>query len=202
MTKTETLHDFRSRNNAAATPGFTPVPHTRGPAGEAAPKLTPQQKSAISHCIVEHAAEPGALLPLLHAVQHALGYIPRASIASIAEALNLSRAEVHGVISYYPHFREQPTGRTLVQICRAEACQSRGADALLAHAEQVLGCKQHATRSDGAVTLEPVYCLGLCAQSPALIVNESELHARMTAAKFDSLAAQWMNSELQEKSEV
>lgn len=202
MIKTQTLHDFRSRNNAEATPGFSSSPQAGQATAALVPALTLEQKNAISHCIAQHAHEPGALLPLLHAVQHALTYIPRGAIALIAEAVNLSRAEVHGVISYYPHFREQPAGRTLVQICRAEACQSRGADALLAHAERVLGCGQNTTRSDRAVTLEPVYCLGLCAQSPALMVNESELHARMTPAKFDQLATQWVSSELQEKSEA
>ena len=94
------------------------------------------------------------LLPLLHSLQNALGFIPRAAVPAIAEALNLSRAEVHGVVSYYPHLREQPHGRTLIQVCRAEACKSRGGDALFAHAQETLGCQAHGTSADGSVTLE------------------------------------------------
>ena len=185
------------KNYAAAPlyPDSSPIP-AQGREGEA---LTPTQASALGHALAQHAQQPGALLVVLHAVQEALGFVPRAAVPVIAEALNLSRAEVHGVVSYYPHFRERPTGRTLVQVCRAEACQSRGADALLAHAEQSLGCKAHATRADGAVTLEPVYCLGLCAQSPAIMVDEHEVHARMTAAKFDRLATRWLAQENPEK---
>lgn len=149
--------------------------------------LSPEQQDALTHCLARFGQEPGGLLPLLHSLQNALGFIPRAAVPAIAEALNLSRAEVHGVVSYYPHLREQPHGRTLIQICRAEACQSRGGDALFAHAQAALGCQAHGTSADGSVTLEPVYCLGLCAQSPALMVDESEVHAQMTAGRFDAL---------------
>ncbi|CAM4273629.1 formate dehydrogenase subunit gamma [Comamonas aquatilis] len=162
-------------------------------------KLTAQQSDTLNRALERYASEAGGLLPLLHAVQHELGHIPYAAVPVIAQALNLSRAEVHGVVSYYPHFREQPPGKTLVQVCRAEACQSRGADALLAHAEQTLGCKSHETRVDGAVTLEPVYCLGLCAQSPAIMVNEQQVHGHMTAASFDQLTAQWLQPVIEEK---
>lgn len=156
------------------------------------PPLDAHQSEAVAQAIAQHAHRPGALIELLHAVQHALGHIPEAAVPRIAEALNLSRAEVHGVISYYPHLRSRPAGRRLVQICRAESCQSRGADALLAQAEQALGCKAHSTRADGAVTLEPVYCLGLCAQSPALMVDEREVHAQVTPARLAQLARQWL----------
>jgi formate dehydrogenase subunit gamma len=139
--------------------------------------------------IAQHRGQPGALLPLLHAVQDTLGHVPAAAVPLIARGLNLSRAEVHGVISYYHHFRGTPAGRQLVQVCRAESCLACGADALLAHAEAVLGCKLHETRADGAVSLEPVYCLGLCAMSPALSFG-ARLHARMTPEKFDRLVAQ------------
>ena len=166
------------------------------------PVLPPEQAVALSHVLRQHGDQDGALLVVLHALQEALGFIPAAAVPAIAEALSLSRAEVHGVVSYYPHFREHATGRTLVQVCRAEACQSRGADALFAHAEQALGCKAHATRADGKVSLEPVYCLGLCAQSPALMVNEHDVHARMTPAKFDRLASQWLSEKITEKSGV
>lgn len=149
--------------------------------------LSPEQQDALTHCLARFGQEPGGLLPLLHSLQNALGFIPRAAVPAIAEALNLSRAEVHGVVSYYPHLREQPHGRTLIQICRAEACQSRGGDALFAHAQAALGCQAHGTSADGSVTLEPVYCLGLCAQSPAVMVDESEVHAQMTADRLDAL---------------
>ncbi len=170
-------------------------------ADTAAP-LSASDLAVVAECIAQQAQQPGALLPLLHVVQHALGHIPRAAVPLIADALNLSRADVHGVVSYYPHFREQPAGATLVQICRAEACQSRGADALLAHAEQALGCKAHATTEDGRITREPVYCLGLCAQSPAMLVNEDEVYAHMTTAKFDALAVTWLKPEFEEKQAV
>ena len=140
--------------------------------------------------LARHAGEPGALLPILHDVQDALGHIPREAVPQIAEALNLSRAEVHGVVTYYHHFRSEPPGRHVVQVCRAEACQAMGADALLAHAEGALGCHTHAghgaTSADGRYTLNPVFCLGLCASSPAVVVDD-KLHARMTPARFDRL---------------
>jgi formate dehydrogenase subunit gamma len=131
---------------------------------------------------------PGGLLPLLHAVQDALGHIPPGAVPAIAAGMNLSRAEVHGVISYYHHFRSEPPGRTVVQVCKAESCKACGADALLAHAERTLHCQEHHTRGDGAYTLEPVYCLGLCAASPAVMVGE-QLLARMTPARFDRVIA-------------
>lgn len=149
--------------------------------------LSAEQVDALKHCLARFGEEPAELLPLLHAVQKALGFIPAAAVPVIAEALNLSSAEVHGVISYYPHLRDKPHGRALIQICRAESCQSRGADALMAHAEAALACQAHETTADGSVTLEPVYCLGLCAQSPAVMVDEHEVHAQMTPDKLDVL---------------
>jgi formate dehydrogenase subunit gamma len=134
--------------------------------------------------------EPGALLPILHEVQDALGHIPPDVVPVIAEALNLSRAEVHGVVTYYHHFRSAPPGRHVVQVCRAEACQSCGADELLAGAEAVLGCKAHATRADGLVSLEPVYCLGMCAMSPAIMVDDKP-RGRVTLDDLRRLEAQW-----------
>jgi formate dehydrogenase subunit gamma len=141
----------------------------------------------LDELIAQHRHLPGALLPLLHAVQGAFGHVPPEAVQPMAQALNLSRAEVHGVITYYHFFRSAPAGRHVVQVCRAEACQSCGADELLAQAERILGCKSHETRADGAVTLEPVYCLGLCASSPAIQVND-QLHARVTPAKLQQLA--------------
>ncbi|WP_198969635.1 formate dehydrogenase subunit gamma [Xylophilus sp. ASV27] len=149
---------------------------------------SPDALDVVAALIARHRGSPGALMPLLHAVQDALGHVPAAAVPLMAQALNLSRAEVHGVIRHYPHFREAPAGRHVVQVCRAESCQALGADALMAHAAQVLHCAEHATREDGAVTLEPVYCLGLCASSPAVMVD-GRLHARMTPQKFDRIAA-------------
>jgi formate dehydrogenase subunit gamma len=133
---------------------------------------------------------PGALLPVLHDIQDALGHVPAGAVPAIAAALILSRAEVHGVITYYHWFRQQPAGRHVVRICRAEACQSRGAEALLAHAETALGCASHGTSGDGVFTLEPVYCLGQCACGPAVMVDEAEIHLRVTPARFDALVGQ------------
>ncbi len=135
----------------------------------------------ISRILDEHREEQGALLPVLHEVQDAFGHIPAHVVPAIAAALNLSRAEVHGVISYYHHFRQEPAGRHVVRVCCAEACQAVGGEALAEHAR---------TRLAGSeVTLEPVYCLGLCACGPAVQVDEMELHAAMTPAKFDALVA-------------
>jgi formate dehydrogenase subunit gamma len=133
--------------------------------------------------------QPGALLPILHDVQHELGCIPADAVPVIAEALNLSRAEVHGVISFYPHFRTEPAGKHVLEICRAEACQSMGADQLIAHAHQSLGCNFRQTTADGHVTLEPVYCLGLCAQSPAVMLD-GKPYARVTPEKLTRIIEQ------------
>ncbi len=130
----------------------------------------------------------GALLPLLHAIQAEHGHVPADAVPLLADRLNLSRAEVHGVISYYRHFRTTPAGKHVVQVCRAEACQARGADALVAHAKQKLGIDFHETTSDGSVTLEPVYCLGQCACGPAIMVGEA-IHAHVTPQRFDALLA-------------
>jgi len=142
----------------------------------------------VDALIAEHRHRPGALLPLLHAVQHALGHVPAEAVPAIASGLSLSRAEVHGVIGYYHHFRAEPAGRHVVQVCRAESCQACGGDALWQAAQQALGCEGGGTRAEGAVTLEPVYCLGLCAQSPALQIDE-RLHARVTPEKLQRLVA-------------
>jgi formate dehydrogenase subunit gamma len=151
--------------------------------------LFPRDAPGTVRSVLErHAGEPGGLLPILHDVQDALGYIPADSVPAIAKALNLSRAEVHGVITYYHHFRSEPAGRIVVQVCRAESCKACGADALMAHAEKLLGCASHHTRADGAVTLEPVFCLGLCASSPAMVVGD-KLYARMTPEKLERVVA-------------
>ncbi|HVG05401.1 MAG TPA: formate dehydrogenase subunit gamma [Burkholderiaceae bacterium] len=147
--------------------------------------LFPSDALATVRGVLErHAGELGALLPILHDVQDVLGFIPVDAVPVIAKRLNLSRAEVHGVITYYHYFRSEPAGRIVVQVCRAESCKACGADELMSHAEKTLGCKSHHTSADGAYTLEPVYCLGLCASSPAIMVGD-KLHARMTPEKFD-----------------
>jgi len=140
----------------------------------------------IDAAIAEHAAQPGGLMPLLHSIQDQLGFVPPEALARIAQALNLSRAEVHGVITFYHDFRTAPRGRHLVKLCQAEACQSMGADALAAHARARLETEFHHTTADGAVTLEPVYCLGNCACSPALTID-GRVHGRITAERFDRL---------------
>lgn len=130
---------------------------------------------------------PGALLPILHDIQEVVGYIPAQALNDIAMQMNLSRAEVHGVVTFYHFFRNEPAGQHVVQVCRAEACQSMGADKLWAHACSRLKT-QGGTTVDGAVTLEPVYCLGLCSSSPAMMVDD-KLHARVDACKFDRVVA-------------
>ena len=147
------------------------------------------RRAAVQPLIDRHRDQPGALLPLLHAVQDLLGHVPDDLVPELAAALNLSRAEVHGVITYYHHFRRAPAGRTVVQLCRAEACQSCGADALIAHASTRLACALDTTRADGAYTLEAAYCLGLCASSPAMRIGE-RLHARVTPEGFDRILAE------------
>ncbi|MCB2109640.1 MAG: formate dehydrogenase subunit gamma [Defluviimonas sp.] len=121
--------------------------------------------------ISEHLGLEGPLLPILHAVQAEFGYVPQDAVAPIAKALNITRAEVHGVMSFYHDFRTEPAGAHVVKICRAEACQAAGADAAVAAAEKVFGTALHGTSADGKVTLEPVYCLGLCACGPSAMVD-------------------------------
>jgi len=163
------------------------VPDRRktGPSNQSS-SPSPEQSQLLADLIRKHQTQPGGLLPLLHAVQDLLSYVPSFLVPDIALALNLSRAEVHGVLSYYHFFRAERPGRHVVQICRAEACQACGADALLLHAEQALNCKRGHTRDDGAVSLEEVFCLGLCASSPALQID-GEVHARVTEQRFNQL---------------
>jgi formate dehydrogenase subunit gamma len=131
---------------------------------------------------------PGGLLPLLHAIQNDIGYIPPASVPDIARVMNLSRAEVHGVISFYRDFRTGPAGEHVLQICCAEACQAMGSRALEAHAKSSLNIDYGETTADGRITLEPVYCLGNCACSPSIRLDDA-VHARVDAARLDALLA-------------
>ncbi len=135
----------------------------------------------VAAIIAAQQGRPGALLPILHDMQDALGFIPPDAVALIATALNLTRAEVHGVITFYHYFRSTSPAKHTIQICCAEACQSMGAEQLVKHAE-----KRLAGRKDGEYALQPVYCLGLCATSPAMMVND-KLHARVTPERFDRL---------------
>jgi formate dehydrogenase subunit gamma len=131
----------------------------------------------IAALIATHQHHPGALLPMLHAIQEMAGFIPPESVAAIAAALSLSRAEVHGVITFYHFFRSAPPARHQIQICCAESCQSMGSEQLYKHAELTAGPE---------CSVQPVYCLGLCANSPAMMIDDT-LHARVTPAKFDNL---------------
>ena len=143
-------------------------------------------KEIVESAIESHRGKIGALLPVLHSIQEKFGHIPPESIPMIGRAMNLSRAEVHGVMSFYHDFRSEPAGEHILHLCRAEACQAMGSRELEEHVKERLGIDYGETTSDGLFTLEPVYCLGNCACSPSLRVND-DLHARVTAEKFDEL---------------
>ena len=132
------------------------------------------------------AREPGALLPILHALQSHFKYIPRDCVPTVAKLLNLSRAEVHGVISFYDWFHSEPTGQRTVYICRAEACQAMGSAAIEEAAKQQLGIDFHETSDDGRVSLQPIYCLGNCACSPNVMVDET-LHSRVSVGDISRI---------------
>ncbi len=131
----------------------------------------------------------GPLLPILHEVQGEFGYVPQEALPVIASALNLSRAEVYGVVSFYHDYRKEPAGRHVLKVCQAEACQSMGSDDVAARFRQALGIGFHQTTADGRVTLEPVYCLGLCACSPAAMLD-GEVIGRIDAARVDEIIAE------------
>ena len=136
--------------------------------------------------IKPHLGQEGSLLPILHDLQQVFGHIPSEAVPVVAEALNLSRAEVHGVVTFYHDFRERPAGRHVVKLCRAEACQAAGGDALAACAEAKLGVAMGDTSADGRISLEPVYCLGLCATAPSAMVN-GRVVGRLTAQRLDAM---------------
>ena len=139
--------------------------------------------------IAEHAHLEGATLVILHALQDAFGYVPEQAIPMVAEALNLSRAEVHGVFTFYHDFRHQSAGRHVLKLCRAEACQAAGGDALAARAEAKLGVAIGNTTADDRVTLEPIYCLGLCATAPSAMLD-GRVVGRLDEARLDALVAE------------
>lgn len=152
--------------------------------------MSEQERAAVVGRIIEQRKhEAGALLPILHGIQDALGFVPAAAVARIAGALNLSRAEVHGVVGFYHYFRTTSPGRHTVRMCRAESCQAMGANQLIEHARAKLGIDFHETTADGQFTLEPIYCLGNCALSPAMMVD-GEIHGRVTPARFEEVIGQ------------
>jgi formate dehydrogenase subunit gamma len=152
-------------------------------------KLSSEHGETVRRIAGALKGRPGPLIEVLHAIQAELGYVPPAAVALVASELNLSRAEVHGVVSFYHFFRSTPPGTHTVSVCRAESCQAVGGDALAAHARQRLGVDFHETTSDGRFSLEPVYCLGNCACSPAVMVD-GRLHGRVTPEHFDALLAE------------
>jgi formate dehydrogenase subunit gamma len=131
---------------------------------------------------------PGALLPILHGIQDEIGHVPDEIVPTIAKALNLSRAEVHGVISFYHYFRTTPPGKKTIHICRAESCQAMGSVNLENYVKQKLGIDFHETTTDGAYSLEPVYCLGLCACSPSMQIDH-DVYGKVTPELFDDVIA-------------
>lgn len=146
----------------------------------------PFNPEAAAPLIAGHAARPGGLLEALNALQEAFGCVDKSLIQPLADAFNLSRAEVHGVISFYHDFRDRPPGRYTIRICQAEACQSMGCRALTAHAKDRLGLDFHETDAASGISFEPVYCLGNCATAPAVMIND-RVYGRVDAARFDKL---------------
>ena len=146
--------------------------------------------TAIDDILANYAGQPGALLPILHEIQHRFGHVAPELVPVIAQHLNLSRAEVHGVISFYHHFRSRPAGRHVVQVCRAEACQAVQGQRTEEHVKARLGVDFGGTTADGRFSLEPVFCLGNCAAGPSVMINET-IYGRVTPERLDELLASW-----------
>ncbi len=153
------------------------------------PSYEPWNESRGAEIISEHGKQEGATLPILHALQEAFGYVPEPAIPMVAAALNLSRAEVYGVFTFYHDFRKLPAGRHVLKLCRAEACQAAGGDALAARAETQLGVAIGNTTADERVTLEPIYCLGLCATAPSAMLD-GRVVGRLDEARLDTLISE------------
>ncbi|HEY8193486.1 MAG TPA: NAD(P)H-dependent oxidoreductase subunit E [Hyphomicrobium sp.] len=151
------------------------------------PPSTPAELAALAIC-ARHGNAASELLEILHELQHELGYVPEATLPFIARALNRSRAEIYGVVTFYHDFKRHPVGKHIVKICRAEACQSMGTDQLCKHAEQSLKTPLGGTTANGQVTIEQVFCLGNCALSPAVMVGE-KLYGKVDARRFDEIIA-------------
>jgi formate dehydrogenase subunit gamma len=153
------------------------------------PIYEPWDAARGAEIIAEHTRLEGATLVILHALQEAFGYVPEPAIPMVASALNLSRAEVHGVFTFYHDFRKQPAGRHVLKLCRAEACQAAGGDAIAARAEAKLGVKIGSTTPDDRVTLEPIYCLGLCSTAPSAMLD-GRIVGRLDEKRIDALIAE------------
>lgn len=150
------------------------------------PTYEPWDTERAAEIISEGLRREGPALPILHALQKTFGHIPQAAVTMVAQALNLSRAEVHGVVTFYHDFRRDPPGRHVLRLCRAEACQAAGADALAADVQARLAVPMGDTAADGSVTLEPVYCLGLCATAPSGMLD-GRVVGRLTAERLATL---------------
>jgi formate dehydrogenase subunit gamma len=151
------------------------------------PRYEPWDPERASVIIAANQHREGAALPILHALQHAFGYVPEAAIPMVADALNLSRAEMHGTVTFYHDFRKELPGRRVLKLCRAESCQAAGGDALAARAQEKLGVEMGGTTADARVTLEAVYCLGLCHSSPAAMLDHGRVFGLLDEAKLDAL---------------
>jgi len=145
----------------------------------------PWNETRAADIIAAHAGQDGATIPILHAMQEAFGCVPTAAVPLIADALNFTRAEVHGIVSFYHDFRSHPPGRHVLKLCRAEACQALGAEALAAHVRNRLNVDWHGTTKGGGLTLEPVFCLGLCAIGPSALLDDKPL-ARLDPARIEA----------------
>jgi len=156
--------------------------------------LAPAEREAVLRVVAANRTRPGALIEILHGVQAELGFIPPAAVPVLAQELNLSRAEVHGVVSFYHYFRHSAPGQQTIRVCQAESCQSMNSDGLTEHVKKALGIDFHETTADGKFTLEPVYCLGNCACSPAVMRNE-DVFGRVTPERFDELLTDWKRGE-------
>jgi formate dehydrogenase subunit gamma len=143
-------------------------------------------QAAVDAAIARCREQRGALLPILHAIQDQLGFVPPSAVEPIAQALNLSRADVHGVITFYHDFRSSPPGRHVLKVCRAESCQSVGSERLEARLRERCGVGMHETTADRSLTVEPVYCLGNCALSPAVMLD-GRVYGRVTPSRADAL---------------
>ena len=174
-----TMRLFVPRDAAAVSVG----------ADEVATALEHAAETRGAEIIAEHSLVEGGTLVILHALQEAFGYVPEAAIPMVASALNLSRAEVYGVFTFYHDFRKEPAGRHVLKLCRAEACQAAGGDALATRAEQKLGIALGNTTADERLTLEPIYCLGLCATAPSAMLD-GRLIGRLDEARIDAIVAE------------
>jgi formate dehydrogenase subunit gamma len=153
------------------------------------PKYKPWSVERAREIIAQHLHLKGAALPILHGLQETFGCVPEAAVPMVAKALNLSRAELHGTVTFYHDFRKAPPGRRVLKLCRAESCQAAGGDALAARAEEKLGVEMGGTNTDGSVTLEAVYCLGLCHSSPAAMLDH-KVFGMLDEKKLDALVSE------------